>query len=50
MVFSKRLKKSLNVYRFTVGKPHNSYATQLVNLIVFESYYCENPSKIAKKI
>ena len=35
MVFSKRRVNSLNVFRHSVEKPHNTCTTQLVSSIVF---------------
>ena len=41
MVFSKRILKSLHVFRHSVGKVHKTCATQLVRSMVFESFYCK---------
>ena len=39
MVFSKRRVNFLDVFRNSVKKPHNTFTTQLVSSIVFESSY-----------
>ena len=39
MVFSKRRLNSLDVFRYSVENPHNTYTTQLVSSIVFGSSY-----------
>ena len=43
--FSKRKLKSLGVFRHSVEKPHTTCITQLVNSIVFESFYCIGSSQ-----
>ena len=46
LVFSKR-RLSSHVFRHSVEKPHNTYTTQLVSYIVFQSsYVIEATSKI----
>ena len=39
MVFSKRRLNSLDVFRHSVEKPHNTCIRQLVSTIIFESSY-----------
>ena len=40
MAFSKRGLKTLDVFRNSLEKPHNTYNTQLVSSSKFESCYC----------
>ena len=39
MVFSNRRLNSLDIFRHSVEKPHNTCTTQLISSIVFESSY-----------
>ena len=45
MVFSKRRLNSLDVFRHSVEKPHNTCTTQLFSSIVFESSYFRGSSQ-----
>ena len=50
MVFSKRRLDSLDVFRYSVEKLHNSCTTQLVSSIVFESsYFIRSSEQNSKK-
>ena len=45
IVLSKRKLNSLNVFRHSAEKPHNTCTTQVVSSIVFESSYCIGSSQ-----
>ena len=50
MTFSKKRLNSLDVFKYSLGKPHNTGTTQLVNSIVFKSSFCIGGSEpISKK-
>ena len=39
IVFLRKIMNSLEVFRYSIEKPHNTCTTQLVSSIVFESSY-----------